>query len=319
MATDDKNPENGTEEEDAVPPLLPPDQPQVGKDIFEDGMIPVDEPEPPELIAARIADREAAEAVAAGISDVTDVETNRVLEQLAGSGVSIEDVKEILKSAVTAQNAEISALRQELQQVKRSGGGDGMVTPDGSVGGYPWMFWRLPNKGGFAASGRANWITTGPGGATPKGNRDAGSYSRYLKKGMTPVTKYGYCAPPTRAQAYLDQYQVILQAGGAVEFPVSQVIAYGWHKNPPIAGLKFPQYEQLRSTVKEFQCEACGQDFSFLETDNEVGNSYRAHLMSEHKYPFREAAEAVKIVGLVPTAYRIATVEQMMTSKAPAS
>ena len=284
------------------------------KDVYEDGLIPVDEPVPPEVLAvqAKVAEGEA--AVAEGIKNTTD--TN-VLAALAKDGVTIEDIKRILADTVAAQQAEMQALRQELQQVKTAGK-DGMLGEDASVGGMPWMYWRLPNHAGFKSSGRAGWIQYAPGGATPRGARDVGSYSTYLKKGMVPVTKYGFIAPPTKPQAYLDSFLPILRApGGTAEFPASQVIAHNWHKHPPIKGLKFEQYEALKGSIKNWICEACGEQRFFMPSDQEIGTVYRTHLMIDHKYPFREAAEAVKSQGFSLTAYAADTIEDMMAKTSP--
>ena len=299
--------------------LLPPDQEPASngegtKEVFEDGLIPVDEPVPPEVIAAqeRAATDEA--SVAEGIKNVTDTS---VLAALAKDDLTIDDLKNILTDAVASQGAEIEALHRELQQVKTAGV-DGMLGTDASIGGYPWMYWRLPNAHGYKTSGRAGWIQYGPGGATPKGARDTGSYSTYLRKGLVPVTKYGFIAPPTQPQAYLDSYLPILRAlGGASEFPASQVIAYNWHKRPPIKGLKFPQYEALKNSIKNWICEACGDQRFFMPNDSEIGGVYRTHLMIDHKYPFREAAEAVKAQGFSLTAYTHATIDDMMKKTRP--
>ena len=297
------------------PGYTPPDQePEKGKDVFEDGNVPVSEPIPPEVLAAQ---KEAAEGeanFAAGIKAVTD--TN-ILSALAKDDMSIDDLKDILKDAVASQGAEIQALRQELQKVKVASK-DGMLGEDSSIGGYPWMYWRLPNRAGYATSGRAGWIQYAPGGPTPKGNRDAGAYSTYLKKGMVPITKYGYIVPPIKPQAYLDSFLTILRApGGASEFPASQVIAHNWHNKPPIKGLKFSQYEALKGSIKNWICEACGDQRFFMPDDKEMGGTYRTHLMVDHKYPFREAAEAVKAVGLTLTAYAQDTIEDMMSKSRP--
>lgn len=312
------------EEQESRP--LPPDQtqpaahpesvpaPTEGKDVYEDGLIPVDEPVPPEVLAAQKLVAEGEAAVAEGIKNVTDTS---VLSALAKDGLTVEDLTKILKDSVASQGAEIQALHQELQAVKTAGA-DGMLQKDVSVGGYPWMYWRLPNAHGFKASGRAGWIQFAPGGATPKGSRDSGSYSTYLRKGMVPVTRYGYINPPTKPQAFADSYVTILKApGGAAEFPASQVIAYNWHIRPPIAGLKFPQYEALKGSIKNWVCEACGDQRFFMPNDKEIGGVYRTHLMVDHKYPFREAAEAVKIAGYTISPYAPKTTEEMMAADSP--
>jgi len=114
---------------------------------------------------------------------------------------------------------------------------------------------------------------------------------------MTPVTKYGYISAPTDPEA-VKSFLPLLRKGGAVEFPASQVIAFKWHISPPIKGLKFPQYEAVRETVINFVCEACGHTLYFLKEAKAVaGENYRAHLMVAHKYPFREAAEAIRLSG----------------------
>ena len=296
---------------------VPDQEPEKGtdapsKDTFESGMIPVSEPVPQATIDAQATVKAGEASVAKGISKVTD---DRVLEALAKEGMTVEDVKALLADAVTANKAEIEALRQELQTVKQAGT-DGMLKDDASVGGYPWMYWRLPSKGRFAESGRAGWIQTGPGGATPSGARD-GSFSLYLHKGMTPVTKWGYIDPPTKPQAYLDSYLTILKAGGAVEFPASQVIAYNWHVSPPIKGLKFPQYEALKGSIKTYTCEACGEIRAFMPDDTGISAAYRTHLMTDHKYPFREAATALKDQGFTISPFKQATVEEMIERSSP--
>ena len=301
-----------------TPGYTPPDQEdmpkQGGKDVYEDGMIPVDEPVPQATIDAQEAAAKGQSKIADGIAGITDTD---VLSALAKDGVTVEDLQRILKDSVTAQTAEMSALRQELSQVKQAGT-EGVIGEDASIGGMPWMFWRLPNRAGFASSGRAGWIVYAPGGATPKGHRDAGSYTNYLRKGMVPVTKYGFIPPPTSPQAYLDSYLPILRAsGGSAEFPASQVIAYNWHLRPPIKGLKFEQYEALKGSIKNWTCESCGDQRFFMPEDKEIGSIYRTHLMTDHKYPFREAAEAVNRAGFNLSPFAPASVEQMMERSAP--
>ncbi len=298
-----------------TPPGTPPvTSGEAGKDEYEGGMIPVQEPVPQETLDAQAAAAMTRQVAADGIKSATDTD---VLAALAKEGVTLEDVKKMLADSVNAHSAEITALRQELQSVKTAGS-DGMIGQDASVGGMPWMYWRCPNSAGFKASGRAGWITYAPGGPTPKGARDTGSYATYLKKGMVPVTQYGYLAPPTKPQAYLDSFLTILQApGGSAEFPASQVIAYGWHLKPPIKGMVFEQYEALKGTIKHWQCEACGERRFFMPDDTEIGGVYRTHLMVDHKYPFREAAEAIKLAGYTASPYAPATVEQMMARTSP--
>jgi hypothetical protein len=165
------------------------------------------------------------------------------------------------------------------------------------------MYWRKPQTWPDVTA--RGWVGFGPGGPTPSGNRSTGSYNLYLKKGMQPITKYGYIEPPTTPEA-VHSFLPMLRKGGAVEFPASQVVAYKWHLNPPIVGLKFPQYEAIKGDVLKFICEACGHTLYFLPADKQTaGENYRAHLMVAHKYPFREAAEAIRQSGFVTRPYAI--------------
>jgi hypothetical protein len=217
-------------------------------------------------------------------------------------GATPETVEGIIEKALRARDAEVSALREELNQVKAGQGQEsGLLDGQASVGGYPWMFWRKPQTWPDATS--RGWIVCLPGGPTPNGNRDAGSYTLYLKKGFIPITKYGYVEPPKVPEGVV-QFYPLFRAGGAKEFVASQVIAHKWHVNPPLPGLKFPQYEAIKDTIINFVCEACGHTLFFMPEDRGLaGEAYRGHLMSAHKYPFREAAEAVKNAGLTVRAY----------------
>lgn len=283
-------------------------QPTGERDVFEDGLVPVQQPEPPEVVEAQArlesVQRRGNDAIAAAT-------TSKILEEVTGAlgadhVLTTEDVQKILQKALAAQNAELEGLRSEIAQVKAGQGAsaDGMINENASVGGYPWMCWRKPST--WPDKATRGWISIGPGGATPKGNRDTGSYSHYLKKGMIPVTKYGFIDIPKSPNA-VEAFLPILAKGAAREFPASQVIAFEWHLRPPIKGLVFPQYEVVKDSIKSFICEACGKQQFFMPDDEEIGNAYRSHLMGPHKYPFREAAEAVKSQGFNLAPFRPAT------------
>lgn len=224
-----------------------------------------------------------------------------LLEQAADGNPDVEAVKALINQAMAARDAEIGALRAELEAVKTARP-DGLFSDDASVGGFPWMYWKKPSN--WPTEGERGWISYGPGGPSTNGNRDTGSFNRYLKKGLIPVTRYGYIEPPKTPNA-IDSFLPILRKGGASEFPASQVIAYNWHINPPIPGLTFPQYEAVKGSIISFVCEACGHTLFFMPGEQAVaGETYRAHLMTSHKYPFREAAEAVKAAGLSIVSFR---------------
>lgn len=235
--------------------------------------------------------------VSAGIEATPEAAAK--LAEALGGGTDIDAVKALINQAMAARDAEISALRAELETVKVSRPADGLLGD--SIGGYPWMFWKKPEN--WPSPAERGWISYGPGGPTPNGNRDAGSYTRYLRKGLIPITRYGYIEPPRTPNA-VDVFLALLRAGGAKEFPASQVIAFNWHIRPPIKGLVFPQYEAIKAGVISFICEACGHTMFFMPDQKGVaGDNYRAHLMGAHKYPFREAAEAVRQSGLTMTSF----------------
>jgi hypothetical protein len=259
------------------------------RDTFEGGLIPVD-PTPAPAVAQHVSSLEDADAKAAKVE--APVVAAEEIATAVGEGADTDAIRTIIQQALAARDAEVSALRQELQAAKVGAGQAGDAQ---GAGGMPWMYWRKgPNWPDEASRG---WIGVAPGGPTPAGARDTGAYNLYLKKGMQPITKYGYIEPPTNPEA-IHSFLPMLKKGGAGEFPASQVIAFKWHITPPIKGLKFPQYEAVKGNVIHFECESCGHTLYFMPEERaKAGETYRAHLMVAHKYPFREAAEALRQSG----------------------
>lgn len=288
---------------------------EVKSDDFEDGLVP--------SVSANELKAEADAASEAEQAEEAHKQGAVILRKVAEKmSIDPKDLQAVIQQATAAQSAEIQALRAELETVKNSAraGADGMLLDENaSIGGYPWMLWRKPDT--WPDTGSRGWVTAGPGGATPNNNRDAGSYTRYLKKGMIPITRYGYVEPP-KSEKVQDQFRALFKAYGnafAAEFPASQVIAYKWHLNPPYPGIKFKQYEDMKTQIKHFTCEACGEQFFFLPTDSEAGNVYRAHLMARHKYEFRDTRDALKAEGLSATPYRQVSIEEMTAEGAKPS
>lgn len=271
---------------------------------FEGGMIPT------------VSSNEAAAQAAAATLNDTDSSVPVSIGMRNAVAMSPEEA-----SAIAAMRAEIEALRSELGAVRsevKSGGGMEGVTD--STGGYPWMLWKFPPTWPDAAT--RGWLAVLPGGATPKGNRDAGSYSKYLRKGLIPVTKYGPAPIPTTtdgADVFRHFFRGPQGRAFAAEFPKSQVVAYRWHIAPPIAGLRFPQVEAIRGELQTFVCEACGYSMDFLPGDRSIGNVYRNHLMRVDKYPHREAVEAVKMQGFSTIQYAPRASEDALADSVAAS
>lgn len=263
----------------------------VADETFEDGLIPT------VSTAESAAQAEAAESEAVLAKQAVEKSQATVRGLANKLGVADpEALQQLLSHATGALQAEIQALRAELQTVQSAvhAGKDGMFGEDASTGGYPWQLYRFPKDYGTDNS-RSGWLAVLPGGATPKGNRDAGSYTWMLKKGLIPITKYGPAPVPVTsrgADVFLNFFTRFPSFAG--EFPAAQVVAYNWHVAPPIKGLRFPQYEAIAGTVMNVICEACGEPFWFMPNDREAGPAYLRHLTVLHKYPFREASEAIR-------------------------
>lgn len=287
------------------------------EETFEGGLIP--------SVSAAEAEAQMSENELAKQAIAKSQATVRSLAQKLGIADS-ESLSALLSQATGALQAEVQALRAELATVQSTvrADKDGMFGEDASVGGYPWQLYRFPV--GYGDGSRDGWLVVLPGGATPKGNRDTGSYTRMLKKGLIPITKYGPAPVPTTsrgADVFLDFFRRFPQFAG--EFPASQVVAYNWHVAPPLKGLKFPQYEAVANDVMNVVCEGCGETSYFMADNRDAGPAYLRHLMNLHRYPFREAAEAVrnafdlagKPVKLNVAAYRPGSIEDAMKNTRP--
>lgn len=128
------------------------------------------------------------------------------------------------------------------------------------------------------------WVTTGPV-MTPL---TANEYSEFsVSKHATPLPQYGaYEVGNVKGQEYniTDQYsrfRAILDKGGLMEFPIDQMVAYGWHRTP------------IRDIVPELQnfadirCEmGCANRLFISEMD------YINHCSVMHK-----ETEAPKAIG----------------------
>lgn len=242
----------------------------------------------------RDADEEAAlreEIARLEATDPTDrAAVKAAIEQPPTSAVPLE----VNDAATKALLERMAALEAELTAVKNTKRAGDLLDENASIGGYPWRYYRLPENWPDPQS--RGWVTIGPGGVGNGGAMDAKRYANYMKKGLRAIDAYGFPDVPTTTNG-ADAFMTMLQKGGAKEFPCSQVIAYRWHLNPPIKGLKFPQYEEQKKNVRRLQCEACPKTDYFMVDDRTAGDTYRRHLTGAHKYPFEFAAKAVEKVG----------------------
>ena len=110
--------------------------------------------------------------------------------------------------------------------------------------------------------------------------------------GFTPLFKYGIIT------CYLDSElkqpdpasvwgPILRHPDGPAEFPVSQIVTYRWHTDPPIPGLRFSQLSGMQIT--QYQCPECSRaPFGELKRGDEVVLSaikgLGSHLTIMHKW-----------------------------------
>lgn len=241
--------------------------------------------------------------------NLVEPDSDPMAKLAAAVGINDPAALQAIIEAATRQlrtefTAESDALRAEMAAMKMQGHEGAVQDLNDTMGGYPWMYYRIPQD--FPDEQRRGWITVGPGGSGKDGNRDAGSYNRYLRKGFLPITKYGKCPVPTDPRASMGFIQFV-KAGGAQEFPPHQLVAYNWHKKNPFArlGVRFPQLTpEIMESLIGFTCEYCGFEMDFMPGDKMAGTAYRTHLINADKIGFKEAIEAVKAAGLTTTPFR---------------
>jgi hypothetical protein len=178
---------------------------------------------------------------------------------------------------------EIRALRGQVQNLQETGpGSNEEFLADQGASGYPWQYYRRPD----------GWIVCAPGGAGPSGKRNTGAYSRYVSSGWQPIDAYGPCPVPTSTSLAVTMAP-LLRRGGEKEFPVDQILEYGWHINPPYVGLSFPQIDKIYESLKHFACEECDTElWANGEDEQDVVRLSRvafSHLRGTHEYTRREA------------------------------
>ena len=166
-----------------------------------------------------------------------------------------------------------------------------------------------PGRGlhGYYKRGDNGWVVVAS--TTPSNRND------YEYKGFTYLPKYGDFKNGTnegRAKQLerddrgmpwnpaVEPWRLIFQRGGVEEFPVEQVIAFGWHINPPYREIVFPQLEGVDVTTQF--CPECKKGV-FASTDPRLAaESLRTHLTagvnSRHSYTptdMRELGKEMKI------------------------
>ena len=208
---------------------------------------------------------------------------------------------EVQQSAATGNlDPEVARVMAEMQttitqlneRLTKSEAAQGEVTEEGASG-YPWQYYVKPDIGP-----EASWVIIGPGGSAKGGRRNASAFANKVARGHKALMQYGVAAVPSDTPLPGQPFWSMIEKGGAKEFPASQVLAYRWHQNPPVEGVTFPQYEVVKNTIKEFQCDECELELSFLPDDTFSPRACFNHLRNAHQYPRSEAKATMDAQGI---------------------
>jgi hypothetical protein len=160
------------------------------------------------------------------------------------------------------------------------------------------------------------WITYGPGWPI--------EMARLVTKGETPLRQYGEFfmfnpeLPVVRDGMRIgvirkwrpnaDPFRLILLAGGAGEFPLSQIEELGWHRKSPIGGVTFPQLDGYVN--HDVKCPTCQK--LFLSQDNLLKHESIAHsTVSQQTSLARSIADATTAQNEPLAKVMIAMAEQI--------
>lgn len=107
------------------------------------------------------------------------------------------------------------------------------------------------------------------------GDSESGTKFRdFAIRGFQALMKYGVIT------CFLDKAQdnpdpasvwgpILRHPDGPAEFPIEQIVAYRWHTDPPIPGVRFSQLQGMKIT--QYQCPECSRaPFAELKRGDEV-------------------------------------------------
>ena len=124
-----------------------------------------------------------------------------------------------------------------------------------AIGAWPGFRSDMEYKGYVFLQRYGTWVLPGPG------------------AGSTVTDRRGVRFNPGD-----EPWRFIFQDGGAHEFPLSQIIAYGWHITPPYREVVFPQLEGVK--IYDYFCPEC-ETGTFSSTDKQEAVDWlRQHLVS---------------------------------------
>ena len=180
---------------------------------------------------------------------------------------------------------------------------------------------------------RAGWVQTAPS--------NLGNRRDYEVRGFKYLFEYGeflMCQGDGEPKAkdmngapwhsFKEPYKLILQKGGAKEFPISQIISMHWHVRPPFRGVRFPQMEGPGApTIYDFECPECqGREHPFIASSTsrrQAAGWLRQHLTSginkQHDYSVADLRELGAEIKIDFTTNRIGMVKEHISGPAPAT
>lgn len=148
-----------------------------------------------------------------------------------------------------------------------------------------FIYYQRPKRG----HDDDGWIVPKPGWPNER--------AKWTKKGWIPLDQYGKFVPGedsrdvrnVKFSAFRESYRVFFQKGGAPAMPVSQIIAYGWHRRKPYREVEFPQLEGV--TWTDYLCPACAT------APFNAALHLADHLTIRHKWSWADLREYGKSMG----------------------
>ena len=194
--------------------------------------------------------------------------------------------------ALLRENGILDELKDELMESMPTNryageGGDGIEQGMGG-GGFPWRYWKR----------RDGRVITGP---EPRETL----YQIYIRKGYTPLPQYGNlpspgapvpCCPNLKMKE--QQFHVLLANGGAKELAIAQVLAAGWHENPPTVHGKKITFPQMKDVVVDsVECDECDKPIVGVKGTNQIISAMRQHCRAAHNMSRRDVDEMLWRIG----------------------
>lgn len=218
------------------------------------------------------------------------MDTSEAGATAAPVGDSRPSKEEVL--AYLTESGMLDVLREELAMTPNNQFAE--VNSEGVVefsqgmgtGGFPWIYWKK-------ADGR---VITGP-------ERRETMYPIYIRKGFTPMEKYGLLPTPGSPVPCCkgkfmrtDQFHVLLARGGAKEMSLEQIVYAGWHENPPVIHGQTIEFPQLKGKhIDKVECDEC--DKPIYGVKGRLIATLRQHCKAVHGLARRDVEEMLNRVG----------------------